>query len=135
MLKIFIDAATKGNPGPSGAGILLIDEQKQHQLSFPLGTLSNHQAEFATLLLVMDKLIKESLTQQTIFIYTDSKIVASTIETNHTKNNDFLPYLLRFQELERHFQLLIIQWIPESQNKGADNLARQGLQKQLKLAN
>ncbi|MDN6754550.1 MAG: ribonuclease HI, partial [Enterococcus sp.] len=27
--------------------------------------------------------------------------------------------------------LLILQWIPEAKNKGADNLARQGLRKEL----
>ena len=33
------------------------------------------------------------------------------------------------------FDLVIIQWIPENQNKGADNLARQGLQKRLASKN
>jgi len=133
MLKIYIDAATKGNPGPSGAGVLLIDGKSQQQLSFPLGIMSNHEAEFSALLFVLERLIAEDKTHQTVFIYTDSKIVAATIEKNHTKNLAFQPFLTRFQELENQFELLIIQWIAEKENKGADNLARQGLQKQLKL--
>ncbi|OUK39138.1 ribonuclease HI, partial [Enterococcus faecium] len=40
--------------------------------------------------------------------------------------------LQRIQELLSEFSLLILQWLPENKNKGADNLARQALHKQLK---
>ena len=66
-------------------------------------------------------------------LYTDSKVVAQTIDKNHTNNPDFRKYLEEIQELLPYFSLLIVQWIPESQNKGADHLARQGLAKALKL--
>ena len=39
------------------------------------------------------------------------------------------PYLSEFNELAPQFPLLVLQWIPEAKNKGADNLARQGLRK------
>ena len=81
MLKVYIDASTKGNPGPSGGGILIVYQGKQEQLSIPL-----------------------------------------SIGTN----------LQRIQELLSEFSLLILQWLPENKNKGADNLARQALHKQLK---
>ena len=32
MIKIFTDAATKGNPGPTGLGIIIIANHKQIQL-------------------------------------------------------------------------------------------------------
>lgn len=131
MLKVYIDAATKGNPGPSGGGLMITGDKGYFQKSFPLGELTNHQAEFAIFIKALEFIIAEGWQEETILCYTDSKVLARTIEKNHTKNKDFLPYLLAFQELEAAFPLLIIQWIPESQNKGADHLARQGLQKQL----
>jgi ribonuclease HI len=70
---------------------------------------------------------------QTILLYTDSKVVAQTIDKNYTNNPDFRKYLEEIQELLPYFTLLIVQWIPESQNKGADHLARQGVAKALKL--
>lgn len=133
MLKVFIDAATKGNPGLSGAGIVLIDAGKQTQISAPLPIMSNHEAEFASLILALEKLIEREKNNQSILLYTDSKVVAQTIDKNFTNNEDFSPYLHRFNLLERKFPLLVVQWIPEAQNKGADNLARQGLQKALKI--
>lgn len=132
MLKIYVDAATKGNPGASGAGIQLISENLYQQLSFPLPVLTNHEAEFAALELALLDVIKKDLNHQNTIVYTDSKIVAQTIEKDYTGNPLFSPYLKRFRELYPEFPLLIIQWLPEKENKGADNLARQGLQKALK---
>lgn len=135
MIKAYIDASTKGNPGPSGGGILLVDGQAQQQLHFPLPILTNHQAEFAVLEQLLTHLIEAEQIAETIMVYSDSKVLVSTIDKNHTNNSDFQAYLIRIQSLLAHFPLLILQWIPEKQNKGADHLARQGLQKALLLQN
>lgn len=134
MLKIYIDAATKGNPGPSGCGVLITGDGLYQQLSFPLTILTNHQAEFAALECALTEALAQNLQNQSIFLYTDSQVVAQVIDQNTTSNLAFHPYLLRIQDLLKHFQLVIIQWIPEKDNRGADNLARQGLQKALKNA-
>jgi ribonuclease HI len=135
MLKVYIDASTKGNPGPSGGGILIVGNQlhKQHSLTLPI--LTNHQAEFAVMCYALEFLLANEWQHQTIMLYTDSKVLAQTIDKNYTNNRDFQEYLLTIQELIPQFSLLIVQWIPESQNKGADHLARQGLAKALKLQN
>lgn len=132
MLKIYLDASTKGNPGPSGGGIVLVGEQIHEQLSFPLEELSNHQAEFAVMQKALSLLIERNLHQQTCMFFTDSKVVAQTIDKDHTSNPAFQGYLTTIRSLLNQFSLAIIQWIPESQNKGADHLARQGLSKALK---
>ena len=64
--------------------------------------------------------------------YSDSKVLVSTVDKNHTENSSFFCYLEKIKQLLPNFHLLILQWIPENKNKGADNLARQALQKQLK---
>lgn len=132
MLKVYIDASTKGNPGPSGGGILIVYQGKQEQLSIPLSVGTNHQAEFEVFLKTLEFLKKNDLQNETIFCFSDSKTLVSTVDKNATKNELFLPYLQRIQELLSEFSLLFLQWLPENKNKGADNLARQALQKQLK---
>ncbi|MCC9081364.1 ribonuclease HI family protein [Enterococcus faecium] len=132
MLKVYIDASTKGNPGPSGGGILIVYQGKQEQLSIPLSIGTNHQAEFEVFLKTLEFLKKNDLQNETIFCFSDSKTLVSTVDKNATKNELFLPYLQRIQELLSEFSLLILQWLPENKNKGADNLARQALHKQLK---
>ena len=135
MIKAYIDASTKGNPGPIAGGILLGGEQLHIQKTIPLPDLTNHQAEFATFVALLDELIEQMHTKETIFIYTDSKILAETIEKDYTNNLDFKSYLSEIKARLPLFDLVIIQWIPENQNKGADNLARQGLQKRLASKN
>lgn len=135
MIKAYIDAATKGNPGPSGGGLMLTGDHLYIQESFALPELSNHQAEFASFCAVLDYLLANDYQNQTIMVYTDSKILAQTVDKNYTNNPDFQDYLENIQEKLTSFPLLILQWIPESKNKGADNLARQGLQKALNLQN
>lgn len=133
MLKVYLDASTKGNPGPSGGGLLIVGEDLHEQHVFVLPTLTNHQAEFAAMHHALEFLLTKEWQDQTIMLYTDSKVVAQTIDKNYTNNPDFRKYLEEIQELLPYFTLLIVQWIPESQNKGADHLARQGLAKALKL--
>lgn len=136
MLKAYIDASTKGNPGPSGGGIVLLNDDLYEQKSFALpALLTNHQAEFAVLSYLLDHLYERQLHAQTILVYTDSKILAQTIQKNYTKNAEFKKYLNEIQIKLQNFSLLFIKWVPEANNKGADHLARQGLQKALKSEN
>lgn len=128
MLKVYTDAAT--NTEKSGGGILIISE-KQTQLAFSMTETNNHQAEFAVILRALHYLIDQGLNDQTILLHSDSKTAIKILDQGQTKNKLFLPYLSEFNEIAPQFPLLVLQWIPEAKNKGADNLARQGLRKKL----
>lgn len=128
MLKVYTDAAT--NTEKSGGGILIISEE-QKQVSISLTETNNHQAELAVILYALNYLIDHKLNDQTILLYSDSKTAIKILDQRQTKNKLFLPYLSEFNELASQFPLLVLQWIPEVKNKGADNLARQGLRKKL----
>lgn len=129
MLRIYVDAATKGNPGPSGGGLVIVGEALHEQIHVPLGVCCNHEAEFKVFIKALQLVIEKKLNDQTVLIHSDSKIVVQTIEKQHAKNPLFQPYLQLFQQLEVFFPLLLVKWLPESQNKGADTLAKQALQK------
>lgn len=129
MIKLYTDAAVKGNPGPAGVGVLVLNSNEQFQLTFPLKEyLDNHQAEFIALKFGLSWLINNNLTERMTFCYTDSRVVVETIHKKYTKNNRYESYLKDILVLMAEFQIIIIEWIPESKNKGADNLARQALQ-------
>ena len=50
--KLFIDGASRNNPGPSGAGFLLLkDDKPVEQKGFFLGSKTNNQAEYFALLI------------------------------------------------------------------------------------
>lgn len=133
MIRLFTDAAVAGNPGPAGIGILIVTSSEQKQLTHPLnGKWNNHHAEFKAVSLGLSWLIENHYTDEMTFCYTDSKIVAQSIEKKYVKNSVAQQYLSKILELMAEFPFISIEWIPESENKGADNLARQALQKTLK---
>lgn len=132
MLKVHIDASTKSEEELSGGGILITGTSIYEQLKIPLTATNNHEAEFEVFLKSLEILSQYASASEAIFLYTDSKIVVQTIDKSSTSNPNFVSWLKKINALLPKFPLLIIQWIPESKNKGADNLARQALAKQIK---
>ncbi|MBM6613743.1 ribonuclease HI family protein [Desemzia sp. RIT804] len=132
MIKIYTDAATKGNPGPSGIGFVLVGENLYQQIAIPLeGIYSNHEAEFIALVKGLTYLVDHKMNKELLQIFSDSKIVVSALEKNYVKNETFKPHLQQLKLLLNYFEMYLIEWIPDAKNKGADNLARQALRKAL----
>lgn len=130
MIKLYTDAAVKGNPGPAGLGVLVVTENQQFQLSFPLeDNWTNHQAEFQALIYGLTWLIENNYTSELTFCYTDSQIVSQSIKKEYAKDVYFQNQLEEIVSLMKHFSFISVEWIPEAQNKGADNLARQALRR------
>ena len=46
MIKLFTDAATKDNPGPTGLGAVILIDGQQIQLTDHATNVSNHTGEF-----------------------------------------------------------------------------------------
>ncbi|WP_102692429.1 ribonuclease HI family protein [Rummeliibacillus pycnus] len=127
MLEVYIDAASAGNPGPSAIGIFIKGEGHQLKFSEPIGITNNHAAEFVALIRGLQEAAK--LSTDIISVRSDSKIVVTSIEKEFVKSEEYKPYLDTALKLIKQFNLFFIKWIPDSQNKAADALARQGIQK------
>lgn len=54
MIEVYIDGASAGNPGPSGAGIFIKGQGAHEKYSLPLGIMSNHEAEFHALIKALE---------------------------------------------------------------------------------
>lgn len=129
MIRLYTDAAVSGDPGNAGIGILVLFDQEQKQYAIPLDNdqWNTHLAEFHALLYGLRLLVEQGLTEQMTFCYTDSQIVAQSVEKSYVKNIEYNKYLSQILELMNEFPYLSVQWIPNNQNKGADNLAKQAL--------
>lgn len=129
MIRLYTDAAVSGDPGNAGIGILILFDQEQKQYSIPLAhnQWNTHLAEFHALLYGLRLLVEKGLTDQMTFCYTDSQIVAQSVDKSYVKNKEYNKYLMEILELMDEFPYLSVQWIPNRENKGADNLAKQAL--------
>ncbi|MBD7894702.1 ribonuclease HI family protein [Limosilactobacillus sp. Sa3CUN2] len=127
MIKIYTDAATKGNPGPTGLGILIVDQHHQQQLSQTLKSATNHEGEFTAAIAGFQYLVKHYNHNETVLFYTDSRLLSDAIGKNYTKH--YQSQLTTLNQLLSQFSTVVTQWVSERDNHGAHNLANQALQK------
>ncbi|MBC1922386.1 ribonuclease HI family protein [Listeria grayi] len=130
-MEIFVDAASAGNPGLSGAGIVLSQGELHEQLAIPLGTMTNHEAEFIAIKLGLRRAVELGETAF-VRVYSDSKVAIEAIEKRFVKNPLFKPHLEEILQLISHFSLFFIEWRSVTKNRKADELARRAIQSQRK---
>ena len=129
MIKVYTDAAVNGNPGDVGLGVLVLKDGEQ--LPFKISVeekMDNHLAEFTAINWALGWLLEEGLQEELIFMHTDSKVTADAISKRYTKKEANRIVLKEIQNKLKDFSQLFVKWIPESENRGADQLARQALQ-------
>jgi ribonuclease HI len=122
---IYIDGASLGNPGQSGAGIVTFDEQGRElwRESTPLGTMTNNMAEYEALVRALRR--AREMATGTVFVYTDSLLVANQILGKYKVKNDRLrAYALEAHGVVKSFDRFEIRHIPREENKLADKLAK-----------
>lgn len=124
MIKLMTDAATLGNPGPAGAGILIVANGQQDQTHLTLPEMSNHEAEFAAAIAGFKRLQTLKL-QGFISFSSDSKLVIQSLDKHYAKH--YQPQVDELFDLIDSFDHVIWQWVPERDNRGAHMLAQQGL--------
>lgn len=127
MIEVYIDGASSGNPGPSGAGIFIKGNGIVEKHSIPLGTMSNHEAEYYSLIKALEICLEKKL--NTVSFRTDSQLVDRAMEKEYVKNKQYVPLLEKALQLSKQFELFFIKWIPSSQNSVADSLAREAIRK------
>ncbi|MCM3724338.1 reverse transcriptase-like protein [Neobacillus cucumis] len=132
MIEVYIDGASAGNPGPSGAGIFIKGNGTLEKYSIPLGSMSNHEAEFLALIEALDICYKKGLVHSIISFRTDSELVNMAMDREFTKNKSYAPLLEKALKLTKKFDLFFMKWIPSAENKVADELARLAIQKNIR---
>ncbi|ALI33777.1 ribonuclease HI family protein [Weissella cibaria] len=130
LIKLYADAATQGNPGPSGAGIVIVRDGTQSQQYEYLGDMTNHEAEFAATILAFEHLATLADAGDTVMFYTDSKLVADSIGKSYAKR--YPAQIDRLMTLIDRYPIVLTTWIPDRQNQGAHQLALQAIHKRTK---
>lgn len=129
MIRVKTDAAVNGNPGKVGIGIEFLYQKQQFLFKENSEQLmDNHQAELWAIYRALIILQEKEWLEEMIFLNSDSKFAMMAIEKNYTKQIAYQEILKKVQEERKKFPQLFLEWIPEKENRGADQLARQALQ-------
>lgn len=130
-LEIFIDGASKGNPGPSGVGVVITETGGATKtISRFIGNATNNIAEYSALICALEHAASEKA--DSILISTDSELLYRQIKKIYRVKNPHIAQLyMKAQLLMASFREAAIRHIPREENKRADKLAtaavREGL--------
>ena len=129
MIRVRTDAAVNGNPGKVGIGIEILYEKQQFLFKENTDQLmDNHQAELWAIYRALIILQEKDWHHEVVFLNSDSKFAMMAIEKNYTKQVAYQEILKKVQGERKKIPQLFLEWIPEKENRGADQLARQALQ-------
>lgn len=121
------DGASRGNPGPAGAGAYLVDPQGRivWKTACPLGLKTNNEAEYAALILLLEEAARREAFP--LVVQGDSRLVICQVKRLWKINKPHLRDLAqRVWELSRGREV-VFEWVPREQNALADELSNEAL--------
>lgn len=125
---IWVDGASRDNPGPAAIGAVIKDGQGRlrARLSQRIGTKTNNQAEYRAVIAALEEAI--SLGARQVELYSDSELVVKQINGRYrVKNAALKPLYQQVKQLQSLLESFTITYIPRWQNAEADNLANAAL--------
>ena len=127
-MKIWADGASRGNPGPSGAGavVKLAGGEVVGEVAEFLGHGTNNRAEYTAMILGLQRALE--LGGREVDVYMDSQLVVRQMEGIYkVKNAHLRPLWEQAGALARRFVKCRFHHVPREQNGEADALANQGV--------
>lgn len=125
---IYVDGASRGNPGKAGAGAVIKDSSGKivRELKKFLGVATNNSAEYRAFIMAIEEAIL--LKASDIRVYSDSELLVRQLNGQYkVKSPELRELYLRAVELLSGFQRYTVTHIPREQNPLADSLANQAI--------
>ena len=127
-INIFIDGASRGNPGPSGIGIVFCDDQDKvvKKLFKFIGNATNNVAEYSALIYAMQEALIDRYEE--VRVKSDSELLTKQLTGEYKVKNDNLKlYHDMFQHIAKGFNKIEIISIDREKNSAADKLANKAI--------
>lgn len=120
-VKLFGDGGSRGNPGPSASGFVILDADDNLILEkgVYLGITTNNQAEYQSLKLGLEEARRMGV--QEVAVHMDSLLVINQMKgIFKVKNRDLWPIYESIKEIVTHFKKVTFTHVPRELNKLAD---------------
>ncbi len=128
-LTIYTDGASRGNPGPSGIGIVIYDKDDRQvgKVSLYLGKKTNNQAEYEALIRALK--IASYFKTKVLKVRTDSELIVKQVTGEYKVSNRNIMYLFEeVSRLKKQFKSCKIEHVTRNFNDKADYLAKKASQ-------
>ena len=127
-VKIQIDGASRGNPGPAGVGVAVSTKagKRLKELALYLGEATNNVAETCALIIGLQEVLRLGGKQVTVL--TDSELLARQVTGDYRVRDLQLQWLhALIHHLISGLDRFEIQHVPRERNRVADRLANRAV--------
>lgn len=127
-VKIFADGGSRGNPGPSASGFVILDKEDNVLVDkgIYLGVTTNNQAEYTSLKLALEECRKMGVRE--VEVYMDSLLVVNQMKgVFKVRNRDLWPLHDAIKTLAKGFHKVTYSHVPRELNKAADAAVNRAL--------
>jgi ribonuclease HI len=131
-LRVYSDGAARGNPGPSGAGAVLIEPGGQvvARLGKYLGNQTNNYAEYMGLLLGLKH--AKALGAKEIEVFADSELLIRQLGGRYqVKSPSLRPLYEEAVKLLNDFSRVKLVHVPREMNAAADEMSNRAIDERL----
>lgn len=139
-IKVFTDGASRNNPGHSGIGITVYDENDFIIITFKeyIGIATNNQAEYKALIksieVIKKFLVEKDAEFDEIEFYSDSELIVNQIKFDYRVKEPDLALLnnkfhVLIKKLNKPYKIF---YIERAKNKNSDRLANIAIDNKLK---
>lgn len=125
---LYVDGASRNNPGPAGAGVYLLKNNEPFlKKGFFLGTKTNNQAEYLALLIGLFFLDAQLSDHDMLKIFSDSQLLVRQLKQEYrVKHPDLIPLYACARSFLKD-KPYIVKHIMREHNAVADELANIGI--------
>ena len=127
-VTVFIDGASRGNPGPASIGVVFQDGKgvTLKTLSEKIGVATNNTAEYFGLIFALQEALMMGVKE--IEIFADSELLVKQCRGEYKVKEESLKQLSALvKHLRQGFKKITIAHVPREQNKLADREANKAL--------
>ena len=131
-VTINCDGAARGNPGPAGAGSVVVDEDGTvlAEVAEGLGETTNNVAEYTAVIRGLEE--AERLGAREVLLRSDSQLLINQLTGRYrVKAPHLQPLHRRVRDLMRAFDRVDLEHVPRERNTAADALANLGVDRWL----
>ena len=127
-IQLYTDGASRGNPGKSGIGVVVLDGEKNilAEVSEYIGDATNNVAEYKALIRGVEKALEFSPSR--VDIFADSELMVRQLNGRYkVRAPSILPLYNEARKLLGMLSESKVQYVPREQNSLADALANRAI--------
>jgi ribonuclease HI len=131
-LRVYSDGAARGNPGPAGAGAVLVDPSGQvvDRLGKFLGVQTNNFAEYMGLILGLKR--ARELGVQEVEVFADSELMIRQLGGRYqVKSTSLRPLYEEALRILNDFSRVKLVHVPRDMNASADEMSNRAIDERL----